>query len=272
MQKVFIYTLSDPNTKKIRYVGKSINPKRRLKDHYYNKRRTYCSNWIWSLKDSNQKPILNIIEECNEDNWEEAEQYWICQFKAWGFKLTNHTDGGEGMHGFTVSEETRQKMSKAHKGSSYALGCNRDDEFKRNLSNKLQGNDRAKGSIRNERFRQRVSELKKGENNSNASLTKEEVIEICKLLSKGVKGSVICNKFNKLTIAMLSFIKTGVRWTHISKDYLTEPESFSDVPLPEKEEKVKELIELGVSEKNLSKRSGLTRYKIKQIKNGKSIS
>lgn len=41
---------------------------------------------------------MTIIDETLED-WKTLEQYWICQFKSWGFNLTNITNGGEGSYG-----------------------------------------------------------------------------------------------------------------------------------------------------------------------------
>lgn len=60
MNKTFIYTLKDPITDEIRYVGKSDDPKNRLVEHLkkskYNK--THKNNWIISLLDKDLKPIL----------------------------------------------------------------------------------------------------------------------------------------------------------------------------------------------------------------------
>jgi hypothetical protein len=41
---------------------------------------------------------MTVIDEVIGD-WEWLEQYWIEQFKQWGFILTNHTKGGEGVYG-----------------------------------------------------------------------------------------------------------------------------------------------------------------------------
>lgn len=51
-----------------------------------------------NLKKLKLKPIMKILDETT-DNWQQLETYWISQFKAWGFRLTNHTDGGEGSYG-----------------------------------------------------------------------------------------------------------------------------------------------------------------------------
>ena len=98
--KTYIYTLEHPITNEIRYIGKTNNPKRRLHHHWVvgHKLKTKLSSWLKSLKKLKLKPIMTIIDETDSD-WEQLEMYWIAQFKAWGFKLTNHTDGGEGSYG-----------------------------------------------------------------------------------------------------------------------------------------------------------------------------
>ncbi len=116
MNLTYIYTLSD-NTG-IRYVGKSNNPYKRLRDHKKEckKRRTHKEKWLYSLFESGCEIKLEILEEISNDNWCEAETYWISQLTAWGFRLVNGTRGGEGSNGFEGkrhSIETKQKCSEA---------------------------------------------------------------------------------------------------------------------------------------------------------------
>ncbi len=96
----YIYTLEHPITNEIKYVGKTNSPKRRLHHHWTvgHKSNNKTGNWLKSLKKLKLKPIMEIIDE-TIDNWQQLEMYWISQFKTWGFKLTNHTDGGEGVYG-----------------------------------------------------------------------------------------------------------------------------------------------------------------------------
>lgn len=98
--KTYIYILQDPITEEVRYVGKSINPKRRYRSHLWDKPKVkyYSYYWIQSLLKRGLKPIMTIIDE-TETNWEELERYWILQFKTWGYSLTNITEGGEGCTG-----------------------------------------------------------------------------------------------------------------------------------------------------------------------------
>lgn len=75
--------------------------------------------WIQSLKKQGLKPVLEVIDEVQED-WEIMEQYWISQFKTWGFDLLNLTEGGDGHHGLKQSsqhkERRRQSMLGKNKG------------------------------------------------------------------------------------------------------------------------------------------------------------
>ena len=98
--KTYIYILQDPITQEVRYVGKSNNPKRRYTSHLCDKPKIkyYSYYWIQSLLKKGLKPIMTIIDETDSD-WQQLEKYWIGQFKAWGFKLTNITEGGEGCYG-----------------------------------------------------------------------------------------------------------------------------------------------------------------------------
>ena len=56
---VKIYTLSNPLTNEIRYIGKTSQKlEKRLDNHLYNKSKTYCKSWIQSLINNNLKPKI----------------------------------------------------------------------------------------------------------------------------------------------------------------------------------------------------------------------
>jgi group I intron endonuclease len=128
MRKItYIYTLSDPITGLIRYIGKSNNPKRRYTNHLAFKSNNHKSCWILSLKAKGLKPILEILDEVPEEEWEFWERHYISLFKSWGFKLTNSTEGGDSGNGAkgenhynfgkSMSEETREKIKQTKLGS-----------------------------------------------------------------------------------------------------------------------------------------------------------
>ena len=122
---IYIYTLSHPITNEVRYVGKTINLKRRYKQHLYDKRQSHKASWVRSLKSEGLKPILTVIEEC-DDNWQERENYHISQYD----NLTNHKIGGGVDYVRTTTEETREKLRQAN------LGKILSDEHKEKLKKK----------------------------------------------------------------------------------------------------------------------------------------
>lgn len=63
------------------------------------------------------------------------EIFLISCFKDLGYKLANMTNGGEGTSGFKLSNETKQKISKANLGSnSKSFGKPKSDETKQKIS------------------------------------------------------------------------------------------------------------------------------------------
>lgn len=129
-----IYTLTDSNTNEVRYVGKANDPKKRFLKHcVISNKKTHKTNWINKLINEGKKPILDIIDEVSINQWIFWETYWISQFKAWGFKLTNNTHGGDGCTfgnqtsfkkghklgvGRELSDETKDKIRKVRLGST----------------------------------------------------------------------------------------------------------------------------------------------------------
>lgn len=107
-----IYSLIDPRTGEIRYVGKANNPTLRLRRHLrqdvvrHNNHRTH---WLTQLQKEGLEPILRILEQVPSENWQFHEKKWIAKCRAEGCHLTNSTDGGDGLH--NPSNETRKKIS-----------------------------------------------------------------------------------------------------------------------------------------------------------------
>lgn len=111
---IYIYTLTDPRNNDIRYIGKTNNLKNRLKTHICEAKKgnTHKNNWIKSLTTNNIKPIIEILDIIDGDDWGIAEKYWISQFKTWGFNLVNNSEGGENPPILkSHSEKTKQKLS-----------------------------------------------------------------------------------------------------------------------------------------------------------------
>jgi hypothetical protein len=131
-KRVIIYVLIDPRNGEIRYVGKTIcTLPARLSNHIreakYTSRSNHKNNWVNSILKEGYKPIIQDIDFTEEENWEWLEIYWIAQFKAWGFKLVNNREGGQGGEcsfpsskkgkpGRKWSQESKIKASLSHTG------------------------------------------------------------------------------------------------------------------------------------------------------------
>lgn len=100
MRRIFIYTLSDPRTGEVRYVGKTTDIYYRLARHISDAKRSTRRRkdaWLKGIINVGLSPVLDILEECKDEDWKTTEQYWISQLKNWGFRLLNETLGGEGV-------------------------------------------------------------------------------------------------------------------------------------------------------------------------------
>lgn len=167
-RRVKIYVLKHPDTLEIRYVGKTVRSlSRRLGNHIANakgnKHNKHLSNWILSILSTGKRPIIELIEECDNSVWEERERYWISQYT----NLINLTEGGDGCVGFIHNQETRDKLRLIN------LGRKHTEEFKKAMSKRLKGVPHSKehsakiarantGKKASEETKKRLSESHKG--------------------------------------------------------------------------------------------------------------
>jgi len=114
------------------YVGQTrIGLKRRWNQHRYTAYRgdtRHISRAIVKYGDTAfTYEILEELRDATNNHINEREIYWIekMQSKIYGY---NMTDGGGGRSGYTLSEETRRKISSAHIGKTFS------DEHKAKIS------------------------------------------------------------------------------------------------------------------------------------------
>jgi hypothetical protein len=199
---VLIYGLVDPTNNEVRYVGwTSVGLNNRLKRHMRShelKKHTHKNHWINKLLKQGLRPEIIELEKVLYSDFSNAEKKWIAFYGR--DKLTNDTDGGEGMMGWTPSEETKKKISKAvskYYESPEAREINRklaikqwsSEENRNNLSSiltqtwsseekRMMASDRAKKRWENEDFRNNQIEkhkgLQSGENNPMYGKTRTE--------------------------------------------------------------------------------------------------
>ena len=113
--KVKIYVLIDPRDHVIRYVGKTQRSLIvRLQHHCCISQTSNCrrANWIAKLLRLGYSPRIQLVQEVNANNWQEAERYWIRYYRSVGCDLVNATDGGDGTQ--SLSNESKAKISAAN--------------------------------------------------------------------------------------------------------------------------------------------------------------
>jgi hypothetical protein len=118
---IFIYSLADPRTNQIRYIGKAHNVRRRFNTHMREARSRsplHSRRWIASLVRDGVEPEIAVIETCDtNETANERERFWIGHFRSIGVDLTNTTDGGDGQSpGYQWPETARKKLSERTKG------------------------------------------------------------------------------------------------------------------------------------------------------------
>jgi len=89
-----IYVLKNPITMEIKYIGKSNHPKKRYKQHLYHalKNNNKRDIWIRELLNQNKKPIMEIIDIVDKNNWVKKEIEYIETFRKHHADLTNETN------------------------------------------------------------------------------------------------------------------------------------------------------------------------------------
>lgn len=126
----FIYALKDGV--KIKYIGKSDDPNKRLIYHirYGKKIKNHKQNWVNKMIRENKQISLKILEVVPYDIWEEREMYWINKYGL--NNLVNGTVGGNGGDGKKyVNFVKRDKNLKITSETHYILKtyC-KENEFK----------------------------------------------------------------------------------------------------------------------------------------------
>lgn len=159
MKAGYIYTLAHPITNEIVYIGKTTySLKYRLSGHIVDSKRhnrKICT-WISKLRKQDLVPIIEELDKASENELPDLEKFYISLFKVWGFKLKNHTDGGEGMSGYKCSKQTCELHSKQTKGENNPFYGKKHSLESKKLIGKANT-----GKTRTEVFKNRRKEIQK---------------------------------------------------------------------------------------------------------------
>lgn len=114
---IIIYALRDPLSSLIRYVGQTQNAQVRFQAHCRpkNNPKTHKEKWIAALLERGVRPIFVFIETTDQEHADEREVFWISAYRE-VFRLTNATDGGDGIRGLVFTEEHKKNLSRAKIG------------------------------------------------------------------------------------------------------------------------------------------------------------
>ena len=102
---------------------------------------------------------------------EEAFKHEIYMIAVFGRKdlgtgiLRNRTDGGEGVSGRILSQESRRKISEANKGNTNCLGKTHSEESRKKMSESQKGNTKMLGKTHSEETKRKMSDSSKGNTN-----------------------------------------------------------------------------------------------------------
>jgi hypothetical protein len=90
--RVYIYKLCDLDGH-IRYVGQSIRPDRRYKQHLHDATHSVLISahdlWLKTCVDAKAPPIMGILQIVTASNADEYEAYWAYRYRAMGYNLVN---------------------------------------------------------------------------------------------------------------------------------------------------------------------------------------
>jgi len=145
------------------YVGQSIDIERKFKQHRngHDSSSQYLKNAIAKYGFDNFDFVT--IEECDPNDLNYKEQFWVLELDTMvpnGYNLTS--GGGQGIF---VSNKTRRKMSESHSGeNNHFYGLKHTDKIKKKLSEIKQGelNNRY-GTKHTEETKRKMSEAQRGE-------------------------------------------------------------------------------------------------------------
>lgn len=199
--KNYIYCLFDINDNVI-YVGKTkLRLEQRLKAH---------------IKKLNENLYIYELDCIENNDWRLWEEYWIQQFKAWGFKLLNKNKGGGGPE--KHSDETKKLMSEQRKGRIFS------DAHKTKLSEALKGKvltDTHKANIgktslgrtmsdeAKKQISKKLKEMKRApiSNSFKSKFNNEQLKDIIEMYNNNVSLRKIAVKYNSNHCAIKRHIK-----------------------------------------------------------------
>lgn len=146
---VYIWYIVD--TGEVFYVGKGKGKRYKQLSHR--------NKFFTDMYNSHNCDVKKIYENLTEDEAFQKEKDTVKWFREnTNFRLTNQTDGGEGLSGWKPPQEFKDKQSKIHKEQW------QDEEFKNKMMTIRTDEN---GPYKSQEFRNKIAQLVQGENNPN---------------------------------------------------------------------------------------------------------
>ncbi len=232
----YIYALVEarPGKSGVRYVGKSINPLARFRQHIWEARRrhrqgraTHKDRWILSHLEAGVEPQIVVLERVQRDDEDDAERTWIEDLRGDGHDLLNTTDGGSGIRGYRHSEETRARMSATRKERGIRPPVNRghSEETRAKIGAKAKGRaihrktiealQARKGQpLHSEEHKRDISRRYSGAGGPNVKLTEEQAQSVVDRLP--LEPKEIAAEFG-VDRGTISCIARGKTWKNLRR-------------------------------------------------------
>lgn len=217
--KHYIYALIDPRDKQVRYVGKTVNLKKRLREHIRrsSEAHTHCQCWIRGLVKLGLKPKMRVLDIATEATWEAREIHWIKVCRDRGCRLTNITDGGQAGGGVKWVKGTcgNKQWGRGSKHKPETIELIRLGHYGIRPSDET----RQKQSASKQQFFATENGKTLAESYSKAYgvLTDEQVIEVWTLAWSGELPQRIIAERYGIPQSTVSEIKFGKRYKHVKR-------------------------------------------------------
>lgn len=245
-----IYSLTNTKNGK-RYIGRSIHLKKREGEHFWKLRKGVHPNChLQRAWNNGDRLVFEIIEECQPEELNDREIYWIKHFDAMhnGY---NQCEGGAATLGRICSADTRRKISERNSGrkcspeevrrrsESYRRHLLEDPEFAERHHQKISAifkgkpswnkgkpcpewkkqllSEKLKGRCVSDEHKEKLRALYSGEGSTLAKLKKRDVVEIRYRFLSGERQIDICKDY-PVTPQTIYDICRGRRWRSVPMD------------------------------------------------------
>lgn len=244
------------------YIGQTINYRKRKTNHFrklelgnhanMHLQRAYDKYGRNSFK-------IEIIKECEPDELDDWEIYYIGEYKACdrqhGYNLI---DGGQKYRCFTL--EVREKMSRANKGRKFTA------EHKRKISEAQKGKIIKQSSIEKCKETRKKNHSSRGEKNPNASLDDAVATQILlEILAKNeILTTELAEKYN-VSRNVIYRLAEGKAYTHLLEEKRQTIREIRNNNFKNKCDKAIELYNEGYSQNQIARMLNISRNTIRKL-------